>query len=125
MNIFINKASFEIIMPKSSVKKITYCVILFVGMSKTQTIETKCRLVAAQDDEKEKVRCSAPHSSTAWKIPWMGDSGMGLVHGITNVLMQLSNFTFTTLIGEQLQPPCSCLRTCRGQKSLWKPSPWG
>ena len=38
----------------------------------------------------------APHSSTlAWKIPWMEEPGRLQVHGVTQSLTRLSDFTFT------------------------------
>ena len=38
----------------------------------------------------------APRSSTlAWKIPWTGEPGGPVVHGVTKTQTRLSDFTFT------------------------------
>ena len=68
----------------------------------------------------------APHSSTAWKIPWT-EEPCGLVdHGVARSRTQLSDFTFTfhfslSCIGEGngnlLQ--CSCLENPRDRGAWW------
>ena len=71
----------------------------------------------------------APHSSTAWKIPWTEEPGGLVDHGVARSRTQLSDFTFTfhfslSCIGEGngnlLQ--CSCLENPRDKEPGGLPS---